>query len=61
MYDKTAVHKLMEDMAIENKLPPLSTEEIEKRIKMQDLAAKKEKKEDKSTSEEDFDNQAFGD
>ena len=62
VYDKTAVHKLMEDMAIENKLPPLSTEEIDKRIKMQELAKKKkDKNADGSTSEEDFDNQAFGD
>ena len=62
VYDKTAVHKLMEDMAIENKLPPLSTDEIEKRIKMQELAKrKKDENADGSTSEEDFDNQAFGD
>ena len=62
VYDKTAVHKLMEDMAIENKLPPLSTDEIEKRIKMQELAKrKKDENADGSTSEEDFVNQAFGD
>jgi len=50
VYDKTAVSKLMQEMAIDNKLKPLTTEEIEKRQEMERLAKEKEDKEEPNAS-----------
>tara|TARA_R100000231_G_scaffold46703_1_gene40103 strand:+ start:89 stop:595 length:507 start_codon:yes stop_codon:yes gene_type:complete len=50
VYDKTAVSKLLQERTYENKLKPLTTEEIQKRQEMEKLA--KEKK-DKEESNED--------